>query len=597
MAPQKLEKKLRKEEKVKKAITIEKKKEIVQTYESGVRVTDLANMYSMSKSTISTILQRKDLYKEASVAKGVTQISKSRSTVLDEVERLLLVWINERQMAGDSLSESIICEKARDVNADLVKDKPSTSDNGETFRASKGWFHNFKARTGVHSVARHGEAASADKRAAENYIHHFETMTQRNGFCSHQVFNCDETGLFWKKMPRRTYITQEEKKMPGHKPMKDRLTLLLCANASGDLKIKPLLVYHSETPRVFRKHKVMKNRLGVMWRSNAKAWVTKVLFLEWIREFFCPTVQKYLEDKGLPLKALLVMDNAPAHPRDLEEELAEDFPWLTVEFLPPNTTPLLQPMDQQVIANFKKLYTKELFQKCFQMVSDTDLTLTEFWKEHYNILSCVGLIEKSWANVSLRTLRSAWKKVWPKIIKERDFEGIVEEPEPATDPVVDDIVTIAESIGLHIDSGDVEELVEEHSEELSTEELQQLLAEQQRMAAEELSEEEGEDQQSVQQISSSEIKEILKKWTELQIFVEKTHPDREKANRCIHLLNDNVMSYYRTVLKKKQKQTTLDQFLVPKRLRPSDPEAGPSGLQTLPRRERTPESQLLFLVG
>jgi len=51
MAPKKLEKKLRKEEKVKKAITIEKKKEIVETYESGVRVTDLANMYNMSKST------------------------------------------------------------------------------------------------------------------------------------------------------------------------------------------------------------------------------------------------------------------------------------------------------------------------------------------------------------------------------------------------------------------------------------------------------------------------------------------------------------------------------------------------------------------
>jgi len=63
-------------------------------------------------------------------------------------------------------------------------------------------------------------------------------------------------------------------------------------------------------------------------------------------------------------------------------------------------------------------------------------------------------------------------------------------------------------------------------------------------------------------LSSSEIKEILKKWTELQIFVWKTHPAREKANCCIHLFNDNVMSYYRTVLKKKR--TTLDQFLVPK---------------------------------
>jgi Mor family transcriptional regulator len=56
MTPKKLENKLRKEEKVKKAITIEKKKEIVQKYESGFRVTDLINMYSMSKSTISTIL-------------------------------------------------------------------------------------------------------------------------------------------------------------------------------------------------------------------------------------------------------------------------------------------------------------------------------------------------------------------------------------------------------------------------------------------------------------------------------------------------------------------------------------------------------------
>ena len=95
-------------------------------------------------------------------------------------------------------------------------------------------------------------------------------------------------------------------------------------------------------------------------------------------------------------------------------------------------------------------------------------------------------------------------------------------------------------------------------------------------------------------ITIEKKKEIVKKRTELQIFVQKTHPDREKANRCIHLLNDNVMSYYRTVLKKKEKQTTLDQFLVPKRLRPSDPEAGPSGLQTLPRKERTPESQLFF---
>jgi hypothetical protein len=45
LPPKKLEKKLRREEKLKTTITIEKKKEIVQKYESGVCVTDLANMY------------------------------------------------------------------------------------------------------------------------------------------------------------------------------------------------------------------------------------------------------------------------------------------------------------------------------------------------------------------------------------------------------------------------------------------------------------------------------------------------------------------------------------------------------------------------
>ncbi|UYV80690.1 PSKH1 [Cordylochernes scorpioides] len=116
----------------------------------------------------------------------------------------------------------------------------------------------------------HGEAASSDMKAAEDYIKTFSDLIKAQGYISQQVFNCDETGLFWKKMPNRTYITAE-KMMPGHKPMKDRLTLALCANASGDCKIKPLLVYHSENPRAFKSHKILKEKLQVMWRSNPKA--------------------------------------------------------------------------------------------------------------------------------------------------------------------------------------------------------------------------------------------------------------------------------------------------------------------------------------
>ncbi|KAJ7317859.1 hypothetical protein JRQ81_004021 [Phrynocephalus forsythii] len=81
-------------------------------------------------------------------------------------------------------------------------------------------------RPGICSVVWHGEAASSDLPAAEEFATEFlETMTSE-GYLLEQVFNCDETGLFWKWMPKRTFITQEETKIPGHKPIKDRLTLL-----------------------------------------------------------------------------------------------------------------------------------------------------------------------------------------------------------------------------------------------------------------------------------------------------------------------------------------------------------------------------------
>lgn len=67
-----------------------------------------------------------------------------------------------------------------------------------------------------------------------------------------QIFKRDETGLFWKKIPNRIYITQEEKPLPGHKPMKDTLTLLVSGNTSEDYKMKTLLIYHSENSKALK---------------------------------------------------------------------------------------------------------------------------------------------------------------------------------------------------------------------------------------------------------------------------------------------------------------------------------------------------------
>ena len=86
----------------------------------------------------------------------------------------------------------------------------------------------------------------------------------------------DETGRYWKRMPDQSYISKEEKLMPGYKAAKDRLTLLFGGNASGDMKQKPLLVYHSESPRVLKN--IAKGSFPVAWKSNPKAWVAQAIF-------------------------------------------------------------------------------------------------------------------------------------------------------------------------------------------------------------------------------------------------------------------------------------------------------------------------------
>ncbi|XP_035209765.1 tigger transposable element-derived protein 1-like [Stegodyphus dumicola] len=360
-------------------------------------------------------------------------------------------------------------------------------------------------------------------------------------------------GFSGRKMPRRTYITEEEKKLPGHKPMKDRLTLALCANASGDLKIKPLLVYHSENPRAFKAHNVSKDKLAVFWRSNAKVWVTRLLFVEWVNCCFGPAVKKYLEENDLSLKCLLVLDNAPAHPPGLEEQIHPDFDFIKVLYLPPNTTSILQPMDQQVIANFKKLYTKHLFKRCFEVTESTQLTLR--LRAH---------------------LELSVEELWAAVVAERDFEGF---EIPTEEEAVDDPAPLEESksLGLVVDEADIDNLLDEHKEELNTDDLKTLEAMQ-------ISDLQEEHRSSVEEevevaLTSTEIREAIAWFENLNSFIETKHPEKMRTARAMDNVNDICMSHFRNILRSRQKQASLDRYFS-KRNAPESEEASVSSKKT-----------------
>ena len=127
-------------------------------------------------------------------------------------------------------------------------------------------------------------------------------------------------------------------------------------------------------------------------------------------------------------------------------------------------------MEQQVIFNFKMLYARALFRKCFEVTNETQLKLWEFCKDHFTKLNSLTLIDNAWTHVAYKTLNFACNFWGPDEIAERNFERL----ESDDSALIDEVVSMGKSMGLEVKSEDVHELLKIHEIECNTEELPHL---------------------------------------------------------------------------------------------------------------------------
>ena len=100
-----------------------------------------------------------------------------------------------------------------------------------------------------------GEAASADSEEAKSFPYELSKIINEKGYKLEQIFNVDETALFWKKLPTKTFLASRESSIPGYKASKDRITILFGGNASGTHRLKPLVINKSLNPRLAKTSK------------------------------------------------------------------------------------------------------------------------------------------------------------------------------------------------------------------------------------------------------------------------------------------------------------------------------------------------------
>jgi hypothetical protein len=82
-----------------------------------------------------------------------------------------------------------------------------------------------------------------------------------------------------------------------------------------------------------------------------------------------------------------------------------------VNFLPPNTTSLIQPIDQGIIVTFKAYYIKRTFRAILDKLDDNPaLKLTMVWK-CLTILDCVKIVAAAKEEVRKSSLNGSWRNI------------------------------------------------------------------------------------------------------------------------------------------------------------------------------------------
>ncbi|XP_054721300.1 tigger transposable element-derived protein 6-like [Uloborus diversus] len=288
---------------------------------AGIILTDWPSHYS-KRLNLDSVGKRRFL--------AFNVLSPVRKTEGEDIDQIVFKCFSAIRGKNIPVSGVLLQEKAKEVAESLGL---------QNFKAFNRWLEKFKLRHNVTFKTVCGEEKSVDLQCVTEWL---EILTEIcEGYEAKDIYNADETGLFFRVLPNKTLCFKGEK-CSGGKSSKERLTVLLCCNSEGEFEV-PLVIGKAKKPRCFKN--INPKTLSVQWYFNRKAWMTQNIMIEWLTA---------LDDKMCKTnrKILLFLDNCRAHPQNLKLKAVK------LVFFPPNATSVLQPLDQGIIQNFKVGYRK-----------------------------------------------------------------------------------------------------------------------------------------------------------------------------------------------------------------------------------------------
>ena len=312
-------------------------------------------------------------------SKNGKNLKSFRKSKFEDEENILYEWFLKQHKRGLPMSGELLKTKM----SELVGNDHQTSD---------GWLSNFKKRFNIQFRKFQGESVSADHKEAKAFING-RLQELKKKFPPERRWNCDEAGLYIRCMPDKGFVPGELKNSnAGAKLPKTRISTLVACNEVG-VKRRLLVIGTAKNPRGFPKdHK----NLPCDYDFSKKAWMNGLIWTRWLKQL----------DREFRLRGehhLMLVDNCPAHcPVELTN--------ITLEFLPANTTSLIQPCDGGIIKCLKGHYRRLLAQRINSYMEAEDNVNASDLTKRIKVIDALHLLKAAWDLVTPETIRNCWKK-------------------------------------------------------------------------------------------------------------------------------------------------------------------------------------------
>lgn len=357
----------------------EKIKVLEMAKDRSKKINDILNYFAIGLSTFHKIKAQETKIRETYISNKNLKCKRNKGSMYAELNKALAYWFTQSRSRNAIINGPAIIEKAQQLAQEMDIE----------FKPSNGWLQRWKESENISFQSIHGEKVASDYPVAEQWVQSV-LPDLVSGYESNNIYNADESGFFYKALPRGTFATFGDKPTTG-KMQKERLTALFICNMDGSDK-QLFIIGKSATPRCFKN--ILRPPLP--YYNNKNAWMTHSIFTDILNNF---NKKLNLQKRNI----ILFIDNAPCH-KLFNIELSN----IKVIFLPPNTTCIIQPLDQGIIQNAKVFYRQQLIRK--QLIHiDLGHSFIDFAKS-ITLLEAMHMLLNAWSKVKPETITNCFRK-------------------------------------------------------------------------------------------------------------------------------------------------------------------------------------------